>query len=712
MTYVILGGGAVATEFYLPALHRLGLAGGLTVVDPFEASRAALTRSFPDVRTVNQGHAEFLSALTGKGDERVVITLPNPLHVEAAQMALARRRHVLCEKPLALKAADCDRLAEDARSAERLLKVAMSRRYLASMMLARHMVRAGELGAVREVEVRDCIEFLWRPRSFAFFARESGGVLADMGVHYLDFLDTLLGPLKPVAYSDDSRGGTESSADYRLEANGVPARLVLSRLYAGDTFITIRCERGEIRIDKTQETSVTVTPHGSATRTVSVAHPFDDPSWPADFHGSFTQMLADFERAIAGQATPIADVEDAARATRLIEWAYASRGPQAQVKPSADTVLVTGATGFIGGHLVDRLTAQGVRVRASARTPGTLANLARFAAEAVPTDILDPGSVTAALGEARTVYHLAYGKEGDAARITIEGTKAVVEAAIAKGVESVVVLSTMYVFGFPGGDRPVDETFPYRPYGGEYGQSKAQMEQWCLERAKTSGATRITVVNPTCVYGPGGGAYTALPVDMAREGRFAWISEGSGSCNYIYVDNVVDALLAAAAAPAAHGERFILNDGTTTWRGLLEPMLAPLGRDIPSYSPAELNALPRFGGPFRWSDLARAAISSERVRDVAKRSASVRRLFERAGRRAAQRGQEAHVFTYRPAAATAAPVFPPEWLAELYSPAKASFSAAKAERVLDWKPRVDLQEGLDRSIAWLRATGRLPPLRP
>src|SRR5205085_8427424 len=124
------------------------------------------------------------------------------------------------------------------------------------------------------------------------------------------------------------------------------------------------------------------------------------------------------------------------------------------------------------------------------------------------------------------------------------------------------------------------------------------MERWCLERAKTSGATRIVVVNPTCVYGPDGGAYTSLPVDLAGEGRFCWVSEGAGSCNYTYVDNVVDALQAAASTPQAHGERFIINDGVTTWRGLLGPMLEPLGIEIPSYTPAEIAALPRFGGPF------------------------------------------------------------------------------------------------------------------
>jgi predicted dehydrogenase/nucleoside-diphosphate-sugar epimerase len=713
MDYVILGGGAVTAEFYLPALTLLGLIERTTVVDPFDSSLAVIRAQFPTARLIVQSHLDFLASLAPGGEERVIVALPNALHVEAVEAALAARRHVLCEKPLALAAGECARLVQAAAAAHRKLKVAMSRRYLASLMLARQMVRAGELGAVQSVEVQDCSPFLWKPRSFSFFAAEAGGVLADMGVHYLDFLDTIVGPLAPLAYEDDARGGTESSAAYSLAAGDIPVSLRLSRIDPAGAFIRIVCERGEILVDKAVENAVTVTPTGAPARFVAVEHPFDEPAWPPGFKGSFCQMLRDFEGAIAGAQTPIADASDAERAAALIEWAYAHR-PTWPVKAAAErpSVVVTGATGFIGGHLVERLTqASEAKVKVTVRTPASCANVSRFPIELAPTDLLDPDSVKASLAGARTVYHLAYGKEGDAARITVEGTKAVVEAAIAAGVDCVVVLSTMYVFGFPPGGQPIDESFPYRPYGGEYGTSKAAMERWCLERAKTSGATRIVVINPTCVFGPAGGAYTALPVDLAREGRFCWISDGVGSCNYTYVENVVDALIAAAAEPAAHGERFIINDGVTSWRAFFEPLLAPLGQDIPSCTPQELARLPRFGGPFSWRELAAAAISSERVRNAAKRSALVRRLFDRMTQTAARKGQAEHAFSYRPAHDNDAdPVFPPEWLAELYSPAKATFSADKARRVLGWAPRLALAEAQDETIVWLRQSGRLPNL--
>ena len=172
-----------------------------------------------------------------------------------------------------------------------------------------------------------------------------------------------------------------------------------------------------------------------------------------------------------------------------------------------------------------------------------------------------------------------------------------------------------------------------------------EMERWCLERAGRRPARLGSLHQSHPQPGPAGGAYMTLPVDMARTGRFAWISGGQGSCNYTYVENVVDALLLAARTPAAHGERFIVNDGVTTWRGLLEPFLDPLGLAIPDYLPAQLAALPRFGDAFRWRDLAQAVISSERVREVAKRSALVRRRFgtHDAGRRTTRR-TDPHLF--------------------------------------------------------------------
>jgi len=378
-------------------------------------------------------------------------------------------------------------------------------------------------------------------------------------------------------------------------------------------------------------------------------------------------------------------------------------------------VLVTGATGFIGGHLIERLSTGDAAIRVTARSPGSCANVARYPVEIAPTDLLDKQQVRAAVAGVRTVYHLAYGREGpEAAMVTIEGTKNVVEAAIEERADCVVVLSTMYVFGFPDSAGPVDESFPYRPYGGEYGRSKAAMERWCLNRARQNSHTRIVVLNPTCVFGPGGAAYTMLPVKLARQGQFCWIEGGRGSCNYTYVTNLVDALLQAAIVPEAAGERFIINDGCTTWRQFLGPLVSPLGDGFPDYTPKELKALPRFGPPFKLRDLISAAATAQEVRRALKRSASVRRLFS---------GMRDHVLPRVPlwprrqevvsagaADVSAASSLPPDWLALLYGPATSGFSADKARRILNWTPRVAFETAQDETIHWLKDAGYIPDL--
>jgi predicted dehydrogenase/nucleoside-diphosphate-sugar epimerase len=718
MRYLILGGGSVTTEYYLPALRLIGALDDATVVDSDSDVIRSCQQEFGKVEFRNQDYVSFLKSLAPPTESErscVIVAVPNQFHIDAVRRALERKRHVLCEKPLALRAADCLQLRGLAAQKQRLLKVAMSRRYLPSLMLARDIVAAKELGKVRAITVHDCTPFMWRPRSFAFFAPEAGGVLADMGIHYLDYLDNLVGELKPVAYYDDARGGTESSLAYRLAAGDVQIELRLSRVHQMGAYIKITCERGEIRVNKANENEAIVTPVGSLSRRVSAERPFTDAGWPSNLHGSFCQMLADFELAVEGQATRIADAADAERAVALMEWAYERRSSSMPPSLTLSTkssdrtkVLVTGATGFIGGHLVERLGLEANNIRIAARTPGKCANVSRFPVEIVPTDLLDIKSVRAAAGGARFVYHLAYGNDGEnPARITIDGTKNVIEAAIEAGADCVVVLSTMYVFGFPQGADSVDESFPYRPYGGEYGRSKAKMEQWCLDRGQSSLPTRIVILNPTCVFGPGGGAYTSLPVDLARQGQFCWINDGTGLCNYNYVENLIDAIIAATQVAQAHGNRFIISDGAVSWREFLEPMIRPFAGDVvASFTPQQLKKLPRYGQPFSISDLVSAAISAPQVRDAAKRSGAIRYM---ASLTRAMRSPNivSGGGSLTSKASEPQKRFPPEWLATLYGPARTSFSAKKANDILHWRPAVDLADGLQRTISWLAETGRI-----
>ena len=253
---VVLGAGSVVQEYYLPALSMMGKLAAVKIVDENPETISALQGRFPGAQYQCGDYKALLSdgEMRG-GNDAVIVALPNALHIEASESALRNGFHVLCEKPLALSASDCTRLARIAAENGRTLKVAMSRRYLPSLMATTELVKSGELGAPGGIEVIDCAPFLWRPQTFSFFEPAAGGILADMGVHYLDYLGTLVGPIEPVSYEDDARDGVESALTYQLRAGNVPIHMRLSRMAGVGGEIRIACERGIIRAKKSEESA-------------------------------------------------------------------------------------------------------------------------------------------------------------------------------------------------------------------------------------------------------------------------------------------------------------------------------------------------------------------------------------------------------------------------------------------------------------------------
>src|SRR3954470_21231111 len=132
------------------------------------------------------------------------------------------------------------------------------------------------------------------------------------------------------------------------------------------------------------------------------------------------------------------------------------------------TVLVTGATGFIGGRLAERLIVEhGARVRALVRTFGRAARLARFPIELAQGDLTDAASVDRAVAGCDYVFHCAYGSDGqdDSRRVVnAQGTRNVLEAALKHHVKRVVHTSTVTVYGNTP-DGPLDESAPRRKTG-------------------------------------------------------------------------------------------------------------------------------------------------------------------------------------------------------------------------------------------------------
>src|SRR5262249_61578326 len=116
-----------------------------------------------------------------------------------------------------------------------------------SMVAMRRALHDGLIGDLLSVDIEDGEHYAWNPTSSAPFNRENGGILADMGVHYIDLIEHLLGCLKPRAYRDDHAGGVEANAVLELEAEtGTPVRIALSRTRQLRNQLIIRGSRGTL----------------------------------------------------------------------------------------------------------------------------------------------------------------------------------------------------------------------------------------------------------------------------------------------------------------------------------------------------------------------------------------------------------------------------------------------------------------------------------
>lgn len=224
------------------------------------------------------------------------------------------------------------------------------------------------------------------------------------------------------------------------------------------------------------------------------------------------------------------------------------------------TTLVTGGTGFVGGAIVAALRARGDAVRVLARPASRTAHLEAMGVEIARGDILDRPSVDRALDGCRWVYHAAaiyaFWVPDRAAlmRTEVDGTRAVMEAARAAGVERVVYTSTTMAIGEPRG-QVGDETTVHRGYfNTAYEEAKYKAER-VVDEYVAQGLPAV-IVNPGGVYGPGGVTPSVTAVIGAVNGQLPAIF--GGMLSMVYVADVAEGHLRAMARGRV-GQRYILS---------------------------------------------------------------------------------------------------------------------------------------------------------
>lgn len=250
----------------------------------------------------------------------------------------------------------------------------------------------------------------------------------------------------------------------------------------------------------------------------------------------------------------------------------------------ADPVLVTGAAGFIGRHVVRGLLRRGRPVKALMLPQETPPSKWKGKAEVVRGDVTEPASLPPALAEVGGVIHLAavvrdWGDERLFHRVTVEGTRNLLTACLRHPRPiKFVHASSIVVYGDRLQKGYCHESEPYGRPLGPYSRTKILSEKLVF-RASEKGLP-VAVVRPGNVFGPASSLWVVEALQNLRRGVLPLFGNPSGDAGLAYVEHVADALIAALDRPEATGEVYnVLDPDTVSWRLYLQELAATF--DLP-----------------------------------------------------------------------------------------------------------------------------------
>jgi dihydroflavonol-4-reductase len=325
--------------------------------------------------------------------------------------------------------------------------------------------------------------------------------------------------------------------------------------------------------------------------------------------------------------------------------------------------LVTGATGFTGGHLARRLVRQGHQVVALVRPESNTLQLEQAGIEVFKGQLTRRQDVVAAAAGCERIFHIAAAFRTAAhpdnyyREVNIGGTLNVLEAARKADCERVVHCSTVGVHGHIA-EPPADESYRTRP-GDIYQDTKLEAER-AAELAMRRGQP-VSIVRPGPIYGEGDLRLLKLfrPV---RRGRFVMVGSGDVRFHLVHVDDLVNGFLLCGTLPQALGELFIITGPEApTLNELVAAMAAAMG--VPA---------PRLKVPL--APVSAAALLCEKL--------------------CVPLGIEPPIYRRRVAFFTH----------------HREFNISKARRLLGYEPRVSLKEGVRRTAAWYSEQGLIAPI--
>lgn len=276
--------------------------------------------------------------------------------------------------------------------------------------------------------------------------------------------------------------------------------------------------------------------------------------------------------------------------------------------------LLVGATGFIGGHVVEYLFQQGEISKGTFRKGSHLKIMDARGVQGIEADLLDHHSLHEAMEGVDTVYNLASpmpGEDSDFIKVNTEGVLNLLEVATEMGVKTFIQLSTLDVCGFSM--RDVSDESAVNSTG-EYQRAKAEAERLLIESSRRSPIPRIVIIRAARAVGSRDNSFTIPLLRMIGTGRV--VLPSSGSMSFTHPLDTAQAMHKAAVGRVSSGSTFLVKSFDASPDELAGGLISSLGAraevhkerlfsksSLPDYTTRQLKAALRIDSQPRWAEL-------------------------------------------------------------------------------------------------------------